>query len=322
MAESRKSGLPRSVFRYVLETSGWHQLLLLVLTVAVFLLEVVPLELQRRIVNDLVKHRSYRLVIVLSAVYVGVALVQGGTKLGLNIYRGWVGECATRDLRRRIRAIVGGSPARSPMPEASGIEVSMIVAEVEPIGGFVGESVSEPLLQGGVLLSVLAYMIHVEPWMALAALALFVPQLVFVPLMQHAINRRTGARVWLLRQVSISVIAPGEGDKKRRRADDARIHRVFELNMGIFRLKFTMNFLMNLCNHLEIVGILLVGGWFVHTEQLEIGGVVAFISGIARLNDPWGDLVNYFRDMSNTQVKFRLVADAFNRFMRGEAARA
>ena len=32
-------------FRYVLATSGLHQLLLLALTVTVFLLEIVPLEL-------------------------------------------------------------------------------------------------------------------------------------------------------------------------------------------------------------------------------------------------------------------------------------
>ena len=87
-------------------------------------------------------------------------------------------------------------------------------------------------------------MVHVQPGLALAALALFVPQLVFVPLMQHAINRRTGARVWLLRQIS--------------------------------------------------------------------GGAVAFITGVTRLNDPWGDLVYHFRDMRNTHVKFRLVAGAAN----------
>jgi hypothetical protein len=69
--------MPRNIFRYVLKTSGWHQLFLLLLTVGVFLLEVVPLELQRRIVNDLVKHRDYWLVIVLCAVYAGVVLVQG-----------------------------------------------------------------------------------------------------------------------------------------------------------------------------------------------------------------------------------------------------
>ena len=37
---------------------------------------------------------------------------------------------------------------------------------------------------------------------------------------------------------------------------------------------------------------------------------MAFISGIARPNDPWGDLVNFFRDVSVTQVKYRLLAGA------------
>src|ERR1700752_2571067 len=106
--------LPSSVFRYVLATSGVHQLLLLALTVSVFLLEIVPLELQRRVVNDLVKNRPYRWVITLCAVYAGVVLVQGGTKLALNVYRGWVGERAVRDLRRRIHSVVEAPPAPSP----------------------------------------------------------------------------------------------------------------------------------------------------------------------------------------------------------------
>jgi hypothetical protein len=96
--------MPRSnIFRYV-ATSGWHQLVLVLLTVAVFLLEVVPLELQRRIVNDLVKHREFSFIVSLAAVYAGAVLVQGGTKLVLNVYRSWVGERATRDLRRRVQS--------------------------------------------------------------------------------------------------------------------------------------------------------------------------------------------------------------------------
>jgi ABC-type bacteriocin/lantibiotic exporter with double-glycine peptidase domain len=82
--------------------------------------------------------------------------------------------------------------------------------------------------------------------------------------------------------------------------------------MGIYKLKFSMNFLMNLCSPLQIVAALLIGGWMVHTDQLEVGGVVAFISGAGRLNDPWGDLVNYFRDFSLTQLKYDLVADGVN----------
>jgi ABC-type bacteriocin/lantibiotic exporter with double-glycine peptidase domain len=69
---------------------------------------------------------------------------------------------------------------------------------------------------------------------------------------------------------------------------------------------------MNLCSHLQIVAALLLGGWWVLQDQLEIGGIVAFISGLGRLNDPWGDLINYFRELSVTRVKFRLLADAVN----------
>jgi ABC-type multidrug transport system fused ATPase/permease subunit len=307
--------LPGSVFRYVLATSGAHQLMLVALTISIFLIEIVPLELQRRIVNDLVKNRPYRWVIILCAVYAGVVLVQGGTKLVLNVYRGWVGERAIRDLRRRVHAVIEAPTTSSPAAEAQGIAVSMIVAEVEPIGGFVGESVSEPLLQGGILLSVLAYLIHVDPWMALGAFALFVPQFLFVPLMQAAVNRRAGARIRVLRQLGIGVIDQTNG---RFRADEQRIDRVFALDMGIFRFKFTMNFLMNLCSHLQIISALLIGGWWVYTDRLEIGGVVAFISGISRLNDPWGDLVNYFRDLTVTQVKYRLLANAVNELARDQ----
>jgi len=306
------AAMPGNIYRYVLTTSGWHQLGLVVLTVAVFLLEIVPLELQRRVVNDLVKDRDFWWIIELCGVYAGTVLVQGGTKLVLNIYRSWVGENATRDLRRRVHVLVDSDSAASSTLEAEGVQASMIVAEVESIGGFVGGAVSEPLLQGGILVSVLAYMVHVDFWMAATAFLLFVPQLVFVPLMQGAMNRRTRDRVQIIRLLSISVVEGIRGDEARDRADDERIQHVFELNMGIYKFKFSMNFLMNLSTQLQIIGALLVGGWAVFTDRLEVGGVVAFISGIGRITDPWGDLVNYFRDVNITQVKYALVRDAIN----------
>lgn len=298
------------MFRYVLATGARHQAAIVALTVLVALLEVVPLELQRRIVNDLVKDRHFWFVIALCGVYAGTVLVQGGTKLALNIYRAWIGEAATRDLRRRVHVLVSSTLAASSTPEAEGVQASMIVSEVEAIGGFVGGSISEPLLQGGILCSVVGYMAHVDFWMAAATFALFMPQFIFVPLMQNAMNRRVRARVRIVRQLSVSVVEAQEHDEARDRADDRRIQRVFELNMGFFRLKFSMNFLMNLGTQLQIISALLIGGWAVYTQRLEIGGVVAFISGIGRITDPWGDLVNYFRDANLTQVRYALVRDA------------
>lgn len=303
---------PAHIYRYVWDTSGWHQLVLVALTVIVSLLEIVPLELQRRVINDLAKDRRFWFIVVLCAAYAGTVLVQGGTKLIVNVYRSWLGERATRDLRRRVHLLVSSPTAASSTLEAEGVQASMIVSEVEGIGGFVGSAVSEPLLHGGILLSVLGYMIHVDFWMALTAFLLFVPQLIFVPLMQGTMNRRVAARVQIIRLLSISVVEGKAGDSERDRVDDERIRHVFELNMGFFKLKFSMNFLMNLSTQLQIIGALLVGGWAVYQNRLEIGGVVAFISGIGRITDPWGDLVNYFRDANLTQVRYSLVRDAVN----------
>jgi ABC-type multidrug transport system fused ATPase/permease subunit len=304
--------LPATIFRYVLAISWPHQIALLTLTVVTFLLEVAPLEIQRRVVNDLVKERSFKLVITLCAAYAGVVLVQGTTKLVVNVYRGWVGENAIRDLRRRILAYLRIARLVAPGPEARGVGAAMIVGEVESIGRFVGSSISEPLLQGGIMLSVLSYTVHLDRWMSGAALALLLPQLIFVPLMQSAINRRAGARVWVLRQLGVSSVGARAVSFDQEKADGKRIDRVLQLNMGIFKFKFSMNFLMNFCSHLQVIAALLIGGWMVHTDQLEVGGVVAFISAVGRLNDPWGDLVNYFRDLSVTQVRYRLVAERVN----------
>ena len=41
-----------------------------------------------------------------------------------------------------------------------------------------------------------------------------------------------------------------------------------------------------------------------------IGTVVAFLSGLSKLSDPWGDLVTWFRDLTVTGTKYRLVSTA------------
>jgi ABC-type bacteriocin/lantibiotic exporter with double-glycine peptidase domain len=192
-----------------------------------------------------------------------------------------------------------------------GVGISIIVSEADSTGLFIATSVSEPVLHGGVLISVFAYLIFLQPWMAAVALALFAPQFFFVPVMQNAINRRTASRIKLLRGLSVDIVnETAEGVEERKAGPyRRRVNRVYDLNMQIYRRKFSMNFLMNLLYHLGIVGILFVGGWLVMQGQTEVGTVVAFISGLAKINDPWQDLVAFFRDVTNTRVKFRLIAN-------------
>jgi ABC-type multidrug transport system fused ATPase/permease subunit len=312
--------LPRTVASYIWQTTARHQLALSALSAAVFLISAVPLEIQRRIVNDAIKQGVVSTILWLGAAYAGVALAEGGLKLALNIYRAWVSESAVRHLRNIVSSVTGnGSPGKS-KAGAGGVEVSMVLTEVEPVGGFIGSSVSEPLMQGGILVTVFGYMLFLDPTLAFVGICVFSPQFVFVPLMQGAINRRAQARVQTLREVSGTVIDGAEDGKAADAAQAKRIDHVFALNMGIFKLKFTMNFFMNFAYHAGIATALGIGGWFAVEGRIEVGTVVAFISGLAKVNDPWGDIVNWYREATVVAVKYRLLADAARALARGEPA--
>lgn len=305
---------PRDVFAYSAHVSGWHQAGLACLSVVVFSLSAAPLELQRRIVNDAIGKGAVEPILWLALAYAGVAFAEGAIKLVLNVYRGWVSEHAVLHLRTHIFSLKSVASAdgagAGATAETEGVDISMIISESVPIGGFVGVSISEPLLQGGILLSVFGYLVYLQPAMALLCIAVFSPQMVFVPLIQRAVNRRAKERIEILREVSGTIVAEAHGAGAAPPVQEARIDHVFALNMGIYKLKYSMNFLMNLMHHLGVACALGVGGWYAVKGQIEVGTVVAFVSGLAKVNDPWGDLVNWYREMTEVRVRYRLVADA------------
>jgi ABC-type multidrug transport system fused ATPase/permease subunit len=181
----------------------------------------------------------------------------------------------------------------------------MILAECEDVGNFVGSSVSVPVLEGGFLITVFVYLAILQPWMAIAGFAVLTPQIIFVPLIQSAINRRVSKRISLLRQVGFDVIsasiAPGAPPKREK------LDVIFSLNVGIFRLKFSMNFLMNLTYSLGIAAILGLGGWFLVRGETEIATVVTFLSAIGKIVDPWNDVVDWARDLMVSVTKYGLI---------------
>lgn len=299
--------MPRTILSFVMAFTGLHQVGLALLSVAVFGLSAVPLELQRRIVNDLTSGAGeMSAVLSLALAYAGVALAEQMLKLSLNVYRGWVAESTVRRLRDRVRKVVPGSHADS--TEGGGVEIAMIIEEAEPIGGFAALALSEPLLQGGILVSVISYMLFLQPWLAVVGLAFFLPQTVLVPALQAAINRRARERILVKRDVSGAIAEgnSGQGSPSIGRA----IQRIFSLNMSIYRFKYAMNLLMNLMHHFSVASALCIGGWMVLDGRLDVGTVVAMVGGLGKLNDPWGDLVNWAREFSVVSVKYRLFADA------------
>jgi ABC-type bacteriocin/lantibiotic exporter with double-glycine peptidase domain len=311
--------MPATIMGYVVRFTGAHQVGLALLSVAVFLLSAVPLELQRRIVNDVIGKGTFRTLFWLAAAYAAVALAEQSLKLVLNVYRGWVAEDTVRRLRNEVRGQGVASDTASHLHDGTGVEIAMVLEEAEPIGGFTGISISEPLLQGGILVSVIGYMFFLEPRLALLGLAFFVPQMVFVPLLQLAINRRAQARILTKRGISGTIVESAFPESHGQVLGGVPIQRVFALNMGIYKLKYSMNLLMNLMHHFAVAVTLCIGGWFAVEGRIEVGTVVAIVGGLGKLNDPWGDIVNWARELSVVGVKYRLFADAANRLAGGPA---
>jgi ABC-type bacteriocin/lantibiotic exporter with double-glycine peptidase domain len=299
------AAVPKTIMAYVLAFTRLHQAGLAALSVAVFGLSAVPLELQRRIVNGLTHNAAFDAILWLALAYAAVALAEQSLKMALNIYRGWVAESTVRRLRDSVCGLEAG--ARINLSQEAGVEIAMVLEEVEPIGGFTGISVSEPLLQGGILVSVISYVVVLQPWLALFSLAFFLPQMLFVPLLQGLINRRARERILVKRAVSGAI---ADGDLQTGSLPDGPVQRIFTLNMGIYCLKYLMNLLMNLMHHLSVAVALCAGGWMVLKGDIEVGTVVAIAAGLGKINDPWGDLINWAREFSVVAVKYRLFAQA------------
>ena len=305
--------LPKTIFGYVWQVSRHSQILLCIGSVVTFFLSLAPLELQRRIVNEAFEERDLHALMYLSGAYAVAALVMGLIKKWLNVYRGIVSERATLALRQKVHVVIEQEHAKDEKRK-EGTTIAVAVSEVEPVGGFVGMAISEPLLQGGIMVFTFAYLVYIQPWMGLLSLVIFSPQFFFVPYMQAAINRRAAVRIKIIRKVSAQLIQEYEEPAGARDGQiyERKIATVLELNVQVFRLKFSMNFYMNSLHHLGIVGVLLVGGWFVIDGRTEPGTILAFVSGLGQLKEPWTDLVNYYREATTAQVKYRLVKAAID----------
>src|SRR3954467_12717511 len=97
--------LPQTIMGFVLRCSGRHQVALAALSAAVFGLSSVPLELQRRVVNDAIKNGATETIFWLAVAYAGVALLEQVLKMVLNVYRSWVSEDAVRTLRKTLEDV-------------------------------------------------------------------------------------------------------------------------------------------------------------------------------------------------------------------------
>jgi len=285
-------------------------------------LATAPLELQRHIINTLAGHERVERLGWLCGGYLIAALAIGGLKYIVNIKSSGLGESMTRSLREEVLR----SSSRSINPDAtrdetrknqSGGLVTTISSQAEAVGKFVGDCISTPIVQAGTLLSVLSYMLYTEPRLGVVVLFISIPQIFVVPMIQRRLNVYVRERSHTLMRAGDLMVDPALGRGSSAGSLGSEIAKAFETiyfaRLHVFKLKFGLKLLISALQSMAIFVLLFAGGIMVLNGKTEIGIVVAFISGLDRVLDPWRELMAFVRSTSAARIQFDLIVGTLGR---------
>ncbi|MEO9135229.1 MAG: ABC transporter ATP-binding protein [Casimicrobiaceae bacterium] len=324
--------MDRSLFRYILRHTWRDQVFLLMLTVISFPLIYINLELPKRIVNRAIQGKQIPATFLgfdvnqisylmgLSLLLLALITINGALKYWINVYSGVVGERTLRRLRHDLYWQV----LRFPLPQfktmSAGEIIPMIVAETEPVGGFIGDAIVLPIFQGGLLLTYVLFIFNQDMWLGLAAIALWPPQMVLIPRLQRKINLLAKERVQTARQLSDRIGESVAGAAEIRgndtmqleRADiSERLGKIYGIRYDIYRRKFFVKFLNNFLAQVTPFFFYSVGGYLVIRGSLSLGALVAVLAAYKDILSPWKELLNWYATKEDVRIKHEQIVSQF-----------
>lgn len=297
------------LYRAIWQVSGRQQMLLILLSLLVASLAAAPLKFQQLVINTLVDGGTAGRLAWLCAGFLGVVLLSAGLKFLLNLRISVLGERIVLLMRERLYDnAVHDTVDAGTAPPKRGTLVTMLTAEAEGVGAFAGSAIAAPLLQIGTLLSVLAFVFVQQPSLGFIVAAVVVPQAVIVVALQNRINLEVRVRVQVLRDASDRISQSDLAAPDAAVAEDFRL--AFAIRQRIFVLKLGIKLALAVITALGAVAILFLGGWLVLQGRTDVGTVVASLSGLARIDGPWRELVRFFRQASTVRVKYEMLVEA------------
>lgn len=292
--------------RFVWRTSGPHQFYVGALAIVVSLLNFAPLDLQRRIVDGPIAHRDVNLLVFLGLLYLAAILFQAALKYALMAYQSWVSESAIKISRDHLTTLAADRGANG--EATSGETVNVISREIDSVGGFVGTSISEFVVNLSFLIFTASYMLYIQPLVALISAIFLIPQIIIAPLLQTRLNDLYERQVGLIRKLGDETVALAASDSAAMNGGSDTSGAIYWNRLRFHFLKYGLKTLLNVASALAPLSALTVGGYLVIHDQMTVGAVVAFVSGFERLSNPLRDLLNFYRDYEQAKVQHQMIA--------------
>ena len=348
--------MERSLFGFIIRYSKREQLLIVPLVVASMLIYFSMLDLPKAIINEAIQGKRFpeaastvaflkihltlpsllggetlRLfdgfalhqvpyLIALTLAFLSLIVVNGGLKFQINTMKGWLGERMLRRLRYALFDRILRFPLARFRRVKSAELATMIKDEVEPLGGFVGESMITPLFLAGEALTALFFILFQHLYLGLVALVVVATQAIIIPKLRRRLlvlskQRQLSARhlAGRIAEVADGVIEVHANDTSNyERAEiSSRLGQIFRIRFELYQRKFMIKFLNNFLSQLAPFLFYLVGGYLVIKGTLDIGTLVAVIAAYKDLPSPIKELIDWDQQRLDIGIKYTQVVEQF-----------
>ena len=325
--------MEKSIYRYILKYTRRDRLFLILGTAISMPFIYYGLEIPKLVINNAlggegvpdeilgIEIDRLQFLLLLCFAYLLLAIVNGGLKYIMNVYRGSLGERMLRRFRYTLYNRILRFPLARFKRVSSGEIIPMITAETEPLGGFIGDSIALPVFQGGLLVTYLFFIFNQGVWLGIVAIALFPPQMIIIPKLQRKVNELARQRVQNVRKLAdhVGESVAGVGDihsHYTRRYEQAtisdRLGKIYDIRLDIYKRKFFIKFLNNFLSVLTPFFFYSIGGYLVLQGELSLGALVAVLAAYKDLDSPWKELLKFYQISQDIKVKYAQIIEQFD----------
>ncbi len=324
MSESSSSSrtTQKSLFHWAIQDKIKLQLILLLLIVAMVFLRVLPLEMQKRIINDAISLGDFDSLLLYCGIYLmavtGTALI----KLGTNYLQAVIGEQAMLAMRKELYSHIIGLPLQFFRNTQPGMVVAALMTELSTAANFAGMAFAAPISNVLTLLAFAGYLLWLNAKLALVTLSIYPIVAFLIPYLQKKANRLNKQRVdqsrLLSSQIAESITGVTEINVHGAYAQEKAKFNVFAEALRQIRTKWSLlRFaIKTINNYFASIGpfiVFLFGGYLVMQGELELGSLVAFLSAQEKLYDPWKELIEYYQVYQDASVRYYRTMHYFDR---------
>jgi putative ABC transport system ATP-binding protein len=256
----------------------------------------------------------------LSGLFLFLVVANGAFKLYINTYKGKLGE----RMLRRLRYDLVDCVLRFPIPHFRRVKSSevatMVKDEIEPLGGFIGDSYVQPLYMGGQALTAITFIITQHVWLGLMAIAMVATQASIIPRLRRRLIVLGRERQLAARELAgrvgeivdgINAIHINDTSNYERAELKDRLGRIYWIRFELYQRKFLIKFINNFLAQLTPFLFYSLGGYLALQGKLDIGQLVTVIAAYKELPPPVKELIDWDQQRIDVQTKFTQVVDQF-----------